>query len=166
MEIDVKLMLTECTCAHWVVLWPALMLYWGISIKGNWKRHNYVISNYKLADWKARLRPLQGGLWGSSSSWSMCHRCNSITNLRGCMHESLKNETKRICVLACFPIAKKGKSNPRFSKWPTCITLAILTCTFQAGNTKAAMDHTWHFHTQVPVRFDDKQGQISWKFMS
>ena len=23
------------------------------------------------------------------------------------------------------------------------------------------MDHTWHFHTYVPVQFDDKQGQIS-----
>ena len=26
----------------------------------------------------------------------------------------------------------------------------------------AAMDHAWHFHTCIPVRFDDKQGQISY----
>ncbi len=24
------------------------------------------------------------------------------------------------------------------------------------------MDHTWHFHTYIPVRFDEKQGQISY----
>ncbi len=26
-----------------------------------------------------------------------------------------------------------------------------------------AMDQTWHFHTYIPVRFDENRGQISWK---